>query len=736
MGTNRREFIKQLGYVSIGFSILGTSCMNPKEESGEGGGNAAGSESATENSGQPDRINAWLRVLEDGSVMVLTGKMELGQGIRIAVAQMAAEELNTHPDLVQVNLAETGVTANEGYTAGSHSIETSAMAIRRAAAAAREKLIKMASEKWELPVSEISLEDGKITAGNNKMTLYDLLEGKQINEEIGDPSEIYGKTRRKYVGQPVLRKDISAMVRAQHEYVQDLEFPNMVHARIIRPGSYTSKLAALDKEGLEDFPGFLKMVRIGSFVGVIAEEEFQAIKVSWELNNRAKWDDDELLPADVPLKEYLKTLDADVEVEEEKGDWENAIKEAPIQHSASYYKPYIMHAANGPSCAVAFFDNDKLSVWTHSQGVYPLRETLASLLGMPAESIHVKGVPGSGCYGHNGADDVAAEAALMAVNFPGRHVRLQWMRNDEHCWEPYGTAMIMELQAGLDSGGKIQGWKYDFWSDGHSTRPNGQPETLLPARFLDKGHGVPGVGFKGGAVRNSTPYYSIGALQTQSHIFQGPLRKSALRGLGAYGNIFGIESFMDELAHKAGKDPVAFRINHLDDERAITCLRKIKEHTQDVVTGEDEGLGYAFSRYKNSASYFAVAAHVKVNEKGIVRVKKMWGVIDSGETINPDGLKNQTEGGMVQAASWALREEVRFDKKHITSVDWHKYPIFRFEEIPEVEVEVIDRVNEKPLGAGEAAQGPTAAAVANAVFDATGVRYRDLPINPVEKYLR
>ncbi|MDT0689239.1 molybdopterin cofactor-binding domain-containing protein [Salegentibacter sp. F188] len=727
MKSTRRDFIKQLGFVSIGFSLLGTTCMG-----NENGENVAESDE----SNRLDRINAWLRVLEDGSVLVLTGKMELGQGIRIAVAQVAAEELNTNPDLVEVNLAETGVTANEGYTAGSRSIETSAMSIRNAAAAAREKILSLASEKWEIPQSELSLENGIIRGGGQTMNLYELLEGRQLNEDIGEPSEIYGKTRRKYVGQPVPRKDISQMVRGNLEYVQDMRFPDMVHARIIRPSSYTSKLKNLDDSSLQDFPGFLKLVRIGSFVGVIAEEEFQAIQLSWKVNELAEWEAGNELPADVPLKKYLKTLDAEVEVEEETGDWENAINQAPLQHKAAYYKPYLMHAANGPSCAIAYFEGEKLQVWSHTQGVYPLRETLANMLEIPEENIHIKGVPGSGCYGHNGADDVAAEAALLALEYPGRHVRLQWMRDDEHRWEPYGTAMVMELQAGLTEDGKIQGWKYDFWSDGHSSRPNGEPKTLLPARFLDRGHGVPGVGFKGGAVRNSKPYYTLASLQTTSHIFEGPLRKSALRALGAFGNVFAIECFMDELAHKAGENPVEFRVSHLNDDRAIACLERVKKMTSGVNKGNRQGMGYAFARYKNSASYFAVAALVEVNERDIVEVRKMWGVIDSGEIINPDGLKNQTEGGMIQAASWALREEVKFDKEHITSRDWHTYPIFRFEEIPEVEVEVIDRVEEKPLGAGEAAQGPSAAAVANAVFDATGERVRDLPINPVEKYLR
>lgn len=724
MKTTRRTFIKQIGYVSIGFSLLGPSCLGKE------------SEAEAIDPADPDNINAWLRVLEDGRILILTGKMELGQGIRIAVAQVAAEELNTSPDLVEVNLAETGVTANEGYTAGSRSIESSAMSIRNAAAAAREKLLKIASSKWNISGAELILEDGIISGGGKKMSLYELLEGKQIEENIGEPAEIFGKTKRKFVGQPVPRKDISAMVRGELDYVQDLRFPGMVHARIIRPKSYTSKLTSIDESGLEDMSGFLKLVRLGSFVGIIAEEEYQAIKLSWEVQDRVTWEAGEELPADVPLKDHLKTLPEETEIEEDIGNWENAIEEAPTKHSAAYYKPYIMHAANGPSCAVAYYNNKKLQVWTHSQGVYPLRETLASLLEIPETSIHVKGVPGSGCYGHNGADDVAAEAALLAIEYPNKHVRLQWMRDDEHLWEPYGTAMIMELQAGLSKEGKIMGWKYDFWSDGHSSRPNGNPGTLLPARFLDRGHGVPGPGFKGGAVRNSLPYYTITNLQTTSHIFRGPLRRSALRALGAFANIFAIESFMDELAHIAAKDPVEFRIEHLDDERAITCLRKIKENTSGVNLGDREGIGYAFSRYKNSASYFSVAAHVQVDSDDIVRVKKMWGVIDSGETINPDGLKNQTEGGMIQAASWTLREEVRFDKEHVTSRDWHLYPIFRFQEIPEVEVEVIDRVEENPLGAGEAAQGPAAAAIVNAIFNATGQRVRDLPVNPVEKYLR
>ncbi|MGK7391365.1 MAG: molybdopterin cofactor-binding domain-containing protein [Candidatus Cyclobacteriaceae bacterium M2_1C_046] len=721
MKSGRREFVKQLGLISIGFSLTGTTCVTSSNEE------VVNNELFVPDQ---DQVDTWLHVLEDGRIKILTGKMELGQGISTAIMQVAAEELDTRMDLVEINLAETNVTANEGYTAGSRSIESSAMSVRYAAATAREEIKKLASEKWNIQPTEIELKNGIIRAGDRSATIYELLDRKQINGRIDKTVEVKAKTVRQIVGHPIKRRDIENMVRGNQVYVQDLRFPDMVHARVVRPRTYTSKLSSIDTSEIENKEGFLKIVRQGSFIGVLAEKEYQAIEFSKQLSQLAKWDFEEALPADKPLKDYLRSRPVETDTEEESGNWESAVNHSPVQHKASYFKPYIMHAANGPSCAVAFYENDSLNVWSHTQGVYPLRKTLANLLKIPEDAIHIKGVPGSGCYGHNGADDVAAEAALLAMNYPGRHVRLQWMREDEHGWEPYGSAMIMELQAGLSSEGKIQGWKYNLWSDGHSTRPNGSPENLLPARFLDQGHGVPGAGFKGGAVRNSSPLYKIQNLKTQSHIFRGPLRKSALRGLGAYANIYAIESFMDELAHKAGIDPIEFRLMHLKDKRAITCLQTLKKNISGVDLKEREGLGVAFAQYKNSASYLAVAAHVHVDPgSGKPHVKKMWGVIDSGETINPDGLKNQTEGGMIQSASWTLMEEVKFDKNHITSLDWYSYPIFRFPDAPEVEVEVIDRVDQPPLGAGEAAQGPAAAAIVNAIFNATGVRVRDLPVN-------
>ncbi|WP_339715290.1 molybdopterin cofactor-binding domain-containing protein [uncultured Kriegella sp.] len=724
MTATRRDFIKQLGYISVGFSMVGTVGL------ANGGFLASDKIDLLKGLPEKNQINAWLQILENGKIRVLSGKIELGQGIRIAIAQMAAEELNTDLDLIEVNIAETGVTPNEGFTAGSSSIVSSAMSVRKAAAAAREIILKMASEKWGIGISKLQLRDGQVIGPKQEIALYALFEGKQIEETIASVTEYKGKTIRKYVGQPIPRKDIDAMVRGQEVFVQDLRFPNMVHARVVRPPSYTARLTSFNEAEFRKSPNLLKLIRKGSFLGVLAKDEYQAIQLMEKAKRLAKWNAPESLPDNINLKEYLKMLPADVEIHEKKGDSETSLKQSKNRLSASFFKPYLMHAANGPSCAVALFKEGELYVWTHSQGVYPLRRTLAKLLKMAEETVHLKAVPGSGCFGQNGANDAATEAALIALEYPGKHVRLQWTREDENGWEPYGTAMIVELQAGLDERGKIEGWNCDIWSDGHSNRPNGNPNTLLPAQFLEEGYGHPGIGYRGGAVRNAIPYYDIPDLKVETHIFQGPLRASSLRGLGTYTNVFAIESFMDELARMSNSDPIEFRIRHSTDERSVVCMRKLEQKLIGISLKDGEGLGHAFSRYKNNAAYCAMAAHVHVNEiTGNVQVKKMWAVVDAGETINPDGLKNQMEGGMIQSASWALKEEVRFDALHVTSLDWNSYPIFRFPDVPEVEVEVIDRIDQPPMGAGEAAQAPATAAIVNAIFDAVGVRIRELPVS-------
>jgi CO/xanthine dehydrogenase Mo-binding subunit len=408
---------------------------------------------------------------------------------------------------------------------------------------------------------------------------------------------------------------------------------------------------------------------------------------------------------------------------------------------ATYTKPYTAHASIGPSCAVAELKDGKLTVWTHSQGVFPLKRDLVKALKMDAAAVRCIHTEGSGCYGHNGADDVALDAALLARAVAGRPVRLQWMRDDEFAWEPYGSAMRMRAKAALD-GGRIVDWTYEVFSNTHSTRPGQEPpanNNLLASWYLAE-PSKPGPPTNipqpaGGGDRNAVPLYDFPSQRIVNHLITAmPVRVSALRTLGAYGNVFALESFMDELAAAAGQDPVAFRLAHLKDPRGRAVIEAVaRKAGWKAGEGGDgsRGRGMAFAKYKNLATYVAVVAEVEIDRtRGTIRVPRAFAVADAGQIINPDGLANQIEGGVIQSTSWTLHEAVRFDRDGITSRDWSNYPILTMPEVPKVEVELIDRPGEKALGCGEASQGPTVAAIANAFAHATGKRLRDLPFGP------
>ncbi|PHN03167.1 aldehyde dehydrogenase [Flavilitoribacter nigricans DSM 23189 = NBRC 102662] len=721
----RREFLLKSGYLSIGFSLLGCT-QGSNAATPTPLGEAADFSLDPQMAPLPDgsRIDAWLQVLENGQVRVLTGKMELGQGLKVVMQQVAGEELNIPPQRIDVLIADTGRTQNEGVTAGSRSVERSAMTVRRAAAAAREYMKQLAAKKWETDADALELTpEGVKNNSGTILSFTDLLAGQQLDTEIPQDVSLKPKDQYQWVGSPVPHPDLEKIVRGDAVYIQDMRLPEMVHARLVRPPVYDARLQSRD-QAIERMPGVLQIVENGSFLAVIAEEEYQAVKAADALQKSAQWESGTALPEVRSWADYML----------EQG--EKANHPAPASgnaHHAIYSKPYVMHGSIGPSCAIAVYDEERLHIWSHSQGVYNLRATVSDMTGIPEESIRVTGVRGSGCYGHNGADDVGGDAALIAVAFPGRPVRLQWQRSDEHQWEPYGSAMRMELSASLDNSGRINSWRYDLWSDGHSTRPRGNAGNLIGARLLAEPAVFGGSGRVGGGTRNSEPYYRIPKVDVSDHHVAGPLRTSALRSLGAYANIFAIESFMDELAKKAGKDPLDFRIEHSDDERSVAVLEALRDLIKSEPAAAGEGLGIAFSRYKNSASYCAVAAKVRVDlEQKKIRPLKMWAVLEAGEAINTDGLKNQTEGGMIQSASWTLKEEVKFDTQEILSKNWTEYPIIRYDAIPETEVVIIDRPDLPPLGAGESAQGPAGAAIANAVYAACGKRVRELPI---ERYL-
>lgn len=720
---DRREFILKSGYLSIGFSLLGCTqkgnTPTPTQPVPVGEFTKYAPERPIPDGSQ---IDAWLQVLDDGQIRILTGKMELGQGLKVVMQQVAGEELNIPPQHIDVVIADTGRTQDEGTTAGSRSVERSAMTVRRAAAAAREKIIQLASEKWKIEVNQITLREGEIQGPNgNSLTFKELLADQQLTESIPNDVPLKPKDQYQWVGRPVPHPDLEKIVRGEAVYVQDMRLPEMVHARVVRPPIYDAKLESWDRE-VENLPGVLKVVENGSFLAVIAEDEYQAVQAAQTLGGQAQWKSGKSLPEVTSWAEFMSR----------EGGTVNHPSSGNTHH-AVYAKPYIMHGSIGPSCAVAVFEAGKLHIWSHSQGVYNLRSTISDMTGLAEKDIRITGVRGSGCYGHNGADDVGGDAALIAMAFPGRPVRLQWQRSDEHQWEPYGSAMRMELSADLDSSGKIQSWRYDLWSDGHSSRPRGNAGNLIAARYLADPTPFRGGSRVGGGTRNSEPYYRIPQVKVADHYVAGPLRTSALRSLGAYANIFAIESFMDELAEKAEKDPFTFRIEHSDDERSVAVLEALQDLIKNESIDTGEGIGIAFSRYKNSASYCAVAAKVAVDLEGkTVKPVKMWAVLEAGEAINTDGLKNQTEGGMIQSASWTLKEEVQFNQREIISKNWTDYPIIRYDVVPETEVVIIDRPNLPPLGAGESAQGPAGAAIANAVYAACGKRIRELPI---EKYL-
>ena len=716
MDQSRRDFFKTAGCLTIGFSLGNLYTAGsplPLQE-------LPGSLKRYPN------IDAWLEVLSDGTVRVFTGKLELGQGISIAVAQVAAEELDLDIKKVSVSLAETGVTPNESYTAGSASIETSAMSVRYAAAAARQRLTEIAAARLKVPAESIEMSDGKVYTKDQKHTLTfaELLDGKKLSGEIRLPVSLKAKEKYLVSGKSIRRAELADMLKGDYHFIHDLRFPGMLHARIVRPPVYDAKLDRFDEQNVKSkVPGLQKIVVNGSFLAVIANTEYEAMLAQKILSEHTEWSAGTAIEGAKDLAGYLKQLPATSENVLQKG--EPLVGQVKVQ--ALYFKPYIMHGAIGPSCAIALYDGKLLHIWTHSQGVYPLRESIKDMLQIPAEQIHIKGVPGAGCFGHNGADDVAAEAALLAMKIPGKHIRLQWSRQEEHAWEPYGSAMLMQAAATLDNTGKLSHWQYAVWSDTHSTRPGGKADNLLPARYLEKPFPAGGSTYSGGAYRNAEPYYNIPNIDVKAHFFKGPLRVSALRSLGAFANIFAIESFMEEMAVAAGKDAYTFRLMHLQDERAIAVLEKLRSLAPLNTANKGNATGIAFARYKNTAAYAAVAAQVQV-DKGTVRVQKMWAVIDAGEIINPDGIKNQTEGGLLQAASWTLIEQVKYDSDKITSRDWFSYPVLRFGQFPEVEVALINRPTEEPLGAGEAVQGPAGAAIANAVYYATGLRVRDLPI--------
>ena len=679
-------------------------------------------------------LSSWVRFSPEGQVMVSPGKVEIGQGIVTALAQIAADELDVDIGRVQMVRATTAGSPNEGVTSGSLSVQQSGRAIRQACAEIRQIFLGVAADRLGVDIDALDIKDGTISGPGNIRTSYWELAGDVSLDRDATPGATPKlSTRRTLAGSSTQRVDIPDKVFAHRRFIHDQPLPGMLHGRVLRSELSAAKLVDLPEDHARAIAGLIAIVRDGNFAGVVSETEDGAEAALKALRRSAKWVAGATLPDESGLAEWLKAQPAEPVIIDNKTASGTVEKTRTMRRQ--YSRPYLAHASIAPSCAMGKWTQDRVHVWTHSQGVYFLRADLALVLKLPLEHITVEHMEGAGCYGHNGADDVALDAVLLAKAAGGRPVRVQWSREDEMSQAPFGAAMAIEIEADLDAQGEIIDWRHSIWSNGHTARPGraAQPALLAATELANPFPRYiatnPAQASGGGADRNSIPLYDFPSWRIECHrLLTMPIRTSALRTLGAQGNVFAIESFLDELAAERGEDPVAFRLRHLSDRRAQDVIRAAARRANwkpDKRTGVGYGLGFA--RYKNTGAYCAVIAEIEGAED--ISVKRLTIAVDVGEAINPDGVVNQIEGGAIQATSWVLKERVRFDKERITSNTWSAYPILRFSEVPEVQVELIARPDLEPLGAGEAAHGPVTAAIANAVFDALGVRVRNLPIN-------
>ena len=722
MKSTRREFLQSTGALTICFAL-------PAQAIAASGSSAGGIVAGNR-----------LQVRADGSVHLMMGKVELGQGISTALAQMAAEELDLAFDRVQIVSVDTDYSPDESYTFSSISIQQSGPPTRKAAAAARQKLLQLAAGELDVSIDALAVSDGSILidGADTGVNYWSLIGNAKIEFDPGDDQPLKAVEEFSVIGQSVDRIDIPGKVFGAASFIQDLRLPNMVHARIVRPTAERAVIASFDATVAEGMPGVLKVVRDGDFVGVIAKRESQARAAAAELQRSIEWELASDMPGDAEVFGWLKKANVQPQRILDKTTATTAAV-ATETVTSIYQRPYQAHASISPSAAIAQYDGEQLTVYSHAQGMYPLRSAIAHVLELDLKKVRCLHFEASGCYGHNGGDDASLDAAALAMHYPGKPVRLQWERADEMTWEPYGSAMHIEVSADLLENGDIHAWKFDLWSCPHSSRPRG-PETagsMIYAQQKEEPLDMPPIQSipqpNGGADRNGLPLYEFPNVQVNKNLVSDvPIRVSALRGLGAYANVFAIESFMDELALRAGRDPFEYRLKQLQDERAINLLQRLRDASDwsnRPAAGGGTGWGLGFARFKNRSSYVGVVMRVSVDATGAITLNKAIAVCDAGLIVNPDGTRAQLEGSIVQSASWTLKEQVHFSRENKQSTDWASYPILRFDEVPEIEVELMARNDMPALGVGESAQGPTAAAIANAVFHASGRRLHRLPLN-------
>jgi CO/xanthine dehydrogenase Mo-binding subunit len=677
------------------------------------------------------RMEKWLRFEPGRTVRLAVGKVELGQGNVTALAQIAADELDVDLERIAVLSGDTEDAPDEGQTTGSQSIEVSGRSVRLVSAELRARVLDRLARRLNCSPAELSVEDGVFRRGDAPTghDYWNFAAAEDFASDIEGNATPKPHTAYRYVGKPMPRRDLPGKLSGAG-FVHDMVRPDMLHARILRQPCRGAQLAALDEAALRRAErGEFRVVRVGNFVAFVGADEGVVQRAAAAAAAHAKWDQTRQITPEQQEAAWLVGQPCNDRLH---GAPLPAAETANVV-TASYSRPYVAHASMGPSCALAEYRGGRLSVWSHTQGVYPLRNALANVLGLSQDAVTVRHAHGAGCYGHNGADDVAVDAAVIALQIPDHCIRVQWRREEEFGFEPFGSAMHVTVRAALDDAGKPVDWTGEIWSATHVQRPSTGGNLLtheaLPTPPPDPRPTDPPEANGGGGTRNAFPLYDFAAKRVVHHlVLRAPVRTSALRGLGALPNVFAIECFMDELAERAGVDPVEYRLSVLSDPRARGVIENITRRCDwsgRGPAGGGRGLGLGWAQYKNHAAYAAVVVEVEVDQE--VRLRRIWCTADAGLVINPDGARNQLEGGIVQAASMTLKEQVRMEGDGVTSLDWSTYPILRFSEVPEIDTEIIHAPDLPTLGMGECTFGPTAAAIGNAVAHALGTRIRDMP---------
>ena len=739
---SRRQFLKGTGALVVSFNFLQAKGRVSAQTTRLPNGDL-----------DPQSLDSWLAIDQSGTVTVFTSKVEIGTGTLTALAQIVAEELDVELRRIDMKTGDTEQTIEQGSTVGSRTIERGGPQLRQAAAAARQELLKLASIRLKVPVDKLTVQNGVVSIIGEpakKVSYGQLIGGKHFNVRITATGagwdmkvapEVRAKDPKEYkiVGTSARRLELPTKLTGEHVYTHDVRLPGMLHGRVVRPPVVNTEPVSIEPDSIRHIRGVVMIVREGKFVGIVAETEWAAIQAAQAL--KVTWSKPTVkLPANADdLFAYLKnTKPARSQKAVDKGNLGAAFAQAKKTYQGTYRWPFQMHGMIGPSCAIADVKGDKATIWSGPQGPFRTRGTIAKLLKIPEQNVRVVYHEASGSYGRMSTDDGAEDAALLS-RAVGAPVRVQWMRHDEHGWEPKGPAQLDEVKAAIDGSNNLIAW--DFVDYGFPWTASGSTPLLASLQVGIKPTN-PGSsnGTQSGADIYGISNQKIVAEHINWHFPEPiPLRTSNLRAPGDVARCFASESLIDEIAADLKVDPVIFRLRHLtNNKRGTDCLKAAADKAQwqkrpspvSLSSGNlANGRGVAMTQRANA--YVAAVADVEVNKAtGKVVVKRIVCAHDCGLIVNPDGVKNQAEGNIVQGVSRALLEEVAFDAIGVTSLDWASYPILKFSEVPEIDIVLINRPEMRPLGAGEPATIPIPAAIANAIFDAVGVRLREGPLTP------